>query len=845
MPGVNLSQIEAEERSKHLSVNSYDVTIEIIPGADTFHSKSIVHFSCNSLGYSTFIDAPSRKIISATLNGAPVDTSTFDGETVYLHNLAKENKLVIEMQALYSKNGEGLQYSVDPADGEIYLYSQGGPALIRHMYACFDQPDLKATFALTATVPSHWEVISNNLPESKIETGKNGTIWKFPPTPRISTYLTAFIAGPYHHVHDEYVGEKTIPLGIYCRKSLTSSVDSDEIFKITKQGFAFYEKVFGLAYPFDKYDQIAVVDFNWGAMENVGAVTFKEELFIFRSKVTRQGYLRRANTILHEMAHMWFGNMVTMRWWDDTWLNESFAEWAGYLALDDATDFENGWTEFNSRRKNWAYRQDQLSSTHPIVVAMKDIEAANANFDGITYSKGASVLQQFVAHVGRDNFITGLQNYCKKHAFGNTTLNDLLFEMEAASGRDLTSWTSTWLQTAGVNTLRPSLEISNGAYTSVSINQKAPAIPIGSQELRPHHLAVGLFDLRAGKLRRRKSVELDVVGALTHVGELAGERVADLLLLNDGDMSYAKIRFDEKSLETLKTHLCDIEDSLARALCWSALWDLLRDAEISATEYAEIVLSGLKGEAEISVITIITAQLSTTVDFYAHPTLREELRARVAAGIETYLDASEPGGDQQLQFAYSFARLATTSLQNERILSLLAGDLAGLNIDPDLRWHLVCMLAERGLISRRDLDLEVVRDNTTLGALSHAFAIAALPTDGAKEEAWTLIINEANTNAARVATMKGFHRPHQSAIVADYIPKYFAILEEMWGRKSFETATQFVKLMFPTYVTTQKILDTTNSWLNETGKDSPAGLRRLVIEARDSLTRALNVQAIG
>jgi aminopeptidase N len=844
MPGPNISKTEAEERSKHLSIASYDVSIKVVPGVETFYSKSIINFSCHKPGYNTFVDASARKIISATLNGSPIDVSAYDGESVALSNLATENVLVIEMEAIFSKNGEGLQYSVDPADGAAYVYSQGAPSLMRHMYACFDQPDLKATFALTATVPSEWVAIGNTTPTSTVPGEDGYSTWIFPPTPRLATYITVFIAGPYHHVHDEYIGQKKVPLGIYCRKSLANHLDKEEIFKVTKQGFTFFEKVFGLAYPFEKYDQIAVVDFNWGAMENVGAVTFKEELFVFRSKVTQRQYMWRANTILHEMTHMWFGNMVTMRWWDDLWLNESFAEWAAYVALDEGTDYKNGWTEFNSRRKNWAYRQDQLSSTHPIVVAMNDIEEANANFDGITYAKGASVLQQFVAHVGRDNFIAGLQRYFAKHAFGNTTLADLVVELEATSGRDLAQWTATWLQTAGVNTLRPAVEIVDGKYSFFYIIQSVPSIPADSKELRPHRLAVGLYDLTNGRIQKRRSVELDMAGMSTAISEYVGEPEADLIIVNDGDMTYAKMRFDEKSIETLKSHLGAIDDSLARALCLSASWDMLRDAEISSEDFVDIVLAGLPNETEISVVTSLGEQLATAVDLYTRPEKRITLRARVAESLLALLESAPSGSDRQLQFARLFATLATTSTQNSRIAEILSGSLAGLSLDTDLRWHLVGALAERGLISQSEIDTERANDASTQGELNHAYALAAQPSPEAKAKAWAQAIDEAVANAVRVANMRGFNRPLQDDLVSPYTDNYFDILLTVWGGKSFEAATEFVEQMFPTFVATQSTLDKTTAWLEGVGKDSPAALRRLVSEARDGLARALRVQAV-
>lgn len=843
MPGVNISQVEAKLRSNYLTIKGYDVTLKIVPGQETFYSKSMVKFSCNEPGIDTFIDAPAKRVISATLNGSAIDVSNFDGETIFLKNLAGENELVIELDSIFSKNGEGLQYSVDPADQEIYLYSQCAPALTRHMYACFDQPDLKATFILTATVPNHWEVISNSPVDSKTPSGAEYTTWIFPPTARIATYVTAFIAGPYHHVHDEYIGEKKIPLGIYCRKSLAQHLDHEKIFTVTKQGFKYFEKVFGLAYPFEKYDQIAVIDYNWGAMENVGAVTFKEELFIYRSRVTERLYKYRANTILHEMSHMWFGNMVTMEWWNDVWLNESFAEWASYTATQESTEYKDIWTEFNARRKTWALRQDQMTSTHPIVVDVKDIETANNNFDGITYAKGASVLIQLVAYVGREDFIRGLQKYFARHAYRNTTLVDLLVELEATSGRDLKAWSATWLETAGVNTLRPSLKIVDGIYTGVGIIQEAPTMPVGSTELRPHRMAIGLYDLRHGVILRRKSIELDVAGPLTHVPELVGEKVADLVLLNDGDMTYAKIRFDDNSLITLKNYLGKIGDSLARALCFSAAWDMLRDAEISSTDFVDIALAGLPGETDITVVTQVVEQLATAVDQYSNPSVRDGLRARVAAVLEELMDSATLESDHQLQFARSFATMAMTETQNQRILTVLNGELAGLTVDADLRWHLLCALAERGLVTRAQLDEGLIKDPSTLGVLSHLHAIAALPTAEDKANAWAQIASDETSNANRVALINGFNRPLARGLIEDYVDKYFDLVLVMSKGKSLEATTRFAQYAFPIYITTQATLDKANHWLDVTAKNETDGLRRLVAEGRDALARALKVQS--
>ena len=843
MPGLNSTRAEAAERAAHLSIKAYEVELDLTQGEEIFISHTVVKFTCNQPGYSTFIDAVGKSVISATLNGQVVDTANYDGESIFINNLAAENELVIKLNGLYSKTGEGLQRSVDPVDNEIYLYSQGETAFIRKMYPCFDQPDLKATFTLSVTAPDHWQVISNNPLKEKAALTDKKAKWSFTTTPRISTYITALIAGPYYNVQDEYVGKKKVPLGIYCRKSLAEFLDPEDIFLITKQGFAYFEKVFGLEYPFEKYDQIAVVDFNWGAMENAGAVTFLERLLVFRSKVTERMYNARANTILHEMAHMWFGDMVTMKWWDDLWLNESFAEWSSYLAMVEATRFKKSWTGLNQERKNWAYRQDQLTSTHPIVSDMKDIDTVSGNFDGISYAKGASVLQQLVAHVGRDNFILGLQRYFAKHAFKNTTLDDLLVELTQTSGRDLKPWVSTWLQTAGVNTLRPSLEIENDTYKSVSVIQEAPTMPVGSSELRPHRMAVGLYDLVGNKIALRKSVELDVAGSKTVVSELAGQKVADLLLINDRDLTYAKIRFDERSIATLKAHLGKIDDSLTRALCWSAAWDMLRDAEISATDFIDIALAGLPGEDDIATVTIIANQLVTAVELYSAPTKRDSARLKVGNAYEQMLKALAAGSDHQLQFARNFTSFAASAEHNDLIKELLDGKLAGLKVDADLRWSFVIALAERGLMDKASLSAELLKDNTLTGQLSHATALAALPTADAKSETWKSITTEEISTSQREAKLAGFMRALHRPLLAAYVDPYFDLLLDTWGKKSYEVASKFVTGMYPIYITTQETFDKTVNWLNTTGKDGQAGLRRLVSEGRDSLERALKVQA--
>ncbi len=840
VPGVNLTRAEAVERCALVKVHAYYIDFDLTAGDETFIVKTRIEFSGLKVGASTFIDAVGNRLISATLNGEAFDHK-FDGESIFIPSLAPENDLYVELEVPYSKSGEGLHRFQDPADGEVYLYSQHEVADARRSFVCFDQPDLKATFAISALAPSHWEVISNNPVASKTQVGQKNH-WIFTTTPVISTYLTAIVAGPYYFVTDEYVGEKTIPLGLYCRKSLAEFMDHDDIFDSTKKGFAYYEKEFGLAYPFDKYDQLAVAEFNAGAMENVGCVTYAENYLVFRSKVTDKEYNWRANVILHEMAHMWFGNLVTMQWWDDLWLNESFAEWASYYTLAEATRFTNSWTVFNAERKNWAYRQDQLSSTHPIVVDMYDLEAVKANFDGITYAKGASVLQQLVTHVGKDNFIAGLRNYFAKHAWANTTLNDLLVELEATSGRDLKPWVATWLQTAGVNTLRPELAISGDTYSSVVVKQEFPLIPEGSKELRPHRMAVGLYDLVDSKVICRKSVELDISGASTTVSALAGEKVADFVLINDRDLSYGKIRFDDRSLATLKSHLGDIADPLARALAWSALWDSVRDAEISASDYVPTALKALAGEDDVAVVSTTLIQLESAVESYCADKNRERLRETLATGIENLLSASAPGSDLQLQYVRALATNAYTPAQISHVRDILDGKLAGVTMDADLRWHLLGYLVERNAATLDEVEEELVRDNTANGHKFAAFARASVPSAEAKAKAFELATTTDLSNHIQIQVLKGFQCPRQRQLTAPYASQYFGLIEKYWDTHTYELASKIAMFLYPSFQISKATHDMTQAWLKGDGKDAPQALRRIVFEQRDSLVRALKAQ---
>ncbi len=621
MAGVrNLTQVEAVERARLMDVVSYDISLDLTdgtggPGERTFRSVTEVRFSSAEPGADTFIEAAAERIRFASLNGVALDLSGFSAERgLTLTGLAAENILVVDGDFLYSSSGQGLHRSVDPVDKEVYLYSQFETADAQRVFACFDQPDLKSVYTWHVTAPAHWKVVSNS-PIARSEPGEVAatTVTHFTPSVRMSTYITAICAGPYHEVRAEHDG---IDLGVFCRDSMKRYLDDDDILLITRQGFDFFQRQFGARYPLSKYDQVFVPEFNAGAMENFGCIVHAEQHYIFRSQVTDFEYENRANTILHEMAHMWFGDLVTMRWWDDLWLNESFAEWASHWCNAEATRFTDAWTTFLTIRKNWGYRQDQLSSTHPVYTEMPDLEAVEVNFDGITYAKGASVLKQLVAYVGIEPFVAGLREYFAKHAWGNATFNDLLSALEASSGKQLRDFAGQWLSTAQVNTLRPEVAVDGRRYTSVAVLQEAPeAYPT----LRTHRIAVGLYDLKGDRLVRRERIEVTVDGARTDIPELAGAPVADVLLLNDDDLTYTKLRLDEASMANVVAHIGGFENSLPRALCWGAAWDMVRDGELATRDYLSLVRNGLPGESDVSLVTGTLSQALAALGSYAAP----------------------------------------------------------------------------------------------------------------------------------------------------------------------------------------------------------------------------------
>ncbi|MFC6090743.1 aminopeptidase N [Saccharothrix lopnurensis] len=847
MAAPNLTRDQAQQRAALLEVDSYRIELDLTdgggkPGSDTFRSTTAVEFRSRTAGESSWIDLVAANVHRAVLNGRELDVSSYrEEEGLHLPDLAEANELVVEADCRYMNTGEGLHRFVDPVDGEVYLYSQFETADAKRMFACFDQPDLKAVYTLRVTAPHHWKVISNAAIESTEDGIGGADVHFFGTTKPMSTYLVALVAGPYAEWRDEFTdGATTIPLGIYCRASLAPHMDHERLFTETKQGFGFFHGAFGVKYPFGKYDQCFVPEFNAGAMENAGCVTFLED-YVFRSRVTRYLYERRAETVLHEMAHMWFGDLVTMRWWDDLWLNESFATWASVLAQAEATEYRQAWTTFAKIEKSWAYRQDQLPSTHPVASDIPDLQAVEVNFDGITYAKGASVLKQLVAYVGLENFLAGLRVYFAKHEWGNATLADLLGALEEASGRDLSWWSAQWLETTGLNLLRPKFTVdADGRFTEFAVLQGG-ARP-GAGELRTHRLAVGVYDDENGKLVRKHRIELDVSGERTEVPELVGVHRGKLVLVNDDDLTYCTMRLDPDSLASLIDHISDIAEPLPRTLCWSAAWEMTREAELKARDFVNLVLGGLASETEVGVVQRLLLQAQTALSSYADTSWRDEGWRRFTTRVLELARAAEPGSDHQLAFVNSLAG----SVLDESSLVVLRGwfdgtdVLEGLDVDTDLRWRLLHALVAHGAAGLDEIGAEEERDPTATGRRRAESARALRPTIEAKTEAWDRAVNDDELpNAVSEAVVAGIQHAGQKALLQPFVERYFADVADVWDRRSSERAQSVVVGLFPSWSILRETVAAADAWLAE---ERPPALRRLVSEGRAGIVRALAAQ---
>jgi aminopeptidase N len=851
MPRPDLTRTEAEARAALIVDPSYDVTLDLTRDDGLFRSETIARFGATP-GASTFIEATTTEVHEIILNGRALDPATVaDGWRIRLDELAEENELRVVSTCATTNTGEGLHRFVDPVDGETYLYTEFAVAEANRVFAVFDQPDLKAGVRFTITAPAHWTVLSNAASPEPAPAGDDAVAtWSFETGPVISSYIVAIIAGPYASWHGHVTSSdgRDVPLGLFTRRSLAQYAEPDVMFPLVQKGLEFYEGAFGVPYPYGKYDQIFVPEYNWGAMENVGAVTFNES-YLFRSRVSDARREQRAIVVLHELSHMWFGNSVTMRWWNDLWLNESFATWASTLATSRITEFTGVWATFASDEKTHAAEQDQLPSTHPIVATIDDTADVEVNFDAITYDKGASVLKQLVAWVGLDAFQRGVGAYLTAHAGGNATLADLIGELELASGRELGRWSALWLETAGVNTLRVTLETTVPAGTDTAETDGAEIISAARVEqtasaerptLRPHRLAIGCYDLVGGRLIRTHRVELDVDGASTEVPGLVGHHRPALLLVNDDDLTYAKVRLDERSFETAAGHLAEIGDPVARAVVLGSAWDAVRDAELPASDFVRLVMRSVGHETQSSARGLALGRLELALAKYVAEEHREALADEAGDAIWAQVGLAAPGSDAQLQLMKAFTRIASTTAHTDVLGELLEGrqTLPGLEIDLDLRWEIVIARAALGAGTDDEIDHALALDDTAKGRQLAETARAARPDADVKLAAWRRVATDASlSNDLARAIAEGWRRADPPALLAPVVEEYFEMLQRVWSERSFNMAALIVTRLFPAPLIDRELADRARDWL--AANPEPAPLARLVSEQLAELDRAL------
>ncbi|MFJ3138430.1 aminopeptidase N [Streptomyces sp. NPDC102359] len=853
-----LTRDEAQNRAQLIDVHRYTIALDLTAGDETFDSRTLIRFSART-DADTFVEIKPAELRTVTLDGQPLDPALLDDGRLPLKNLtAGEHELLVDARMHYSRTGEGMHRFTDPTDGETYVYTQLFLDDVQRVFAAFDQPDLKAVFDLTVTAPESWTVLANGVTE---HTG--GGVWKAAPTPLISTYLVAVAAGPWHSVRTEHRG---LPFGLHCRRSLAPylDADADELLDITRACFDRYHEKFEEPYPFDSYDQAFVPEFNAGAMENPGLVTFRDE-FVYRSAVTDTERQTRAMVVAHEMAHMWFGDLVTLRWWDDIWLNESFAEYMGYQTLNEVTPASPGgqpprwrgtdtWTDFGVSRKAWGYDADQRPSTHPVAPEhVEDTASALLNFDGISYAKGASALRQLVAWLGEKDFLVGINIHFERHRFGNAGLAEFIDSLAAATERDVHAWADAWLRTTGVDTLVPEVRGGDPGTWTLAVRNLGDARPAPADGTatgrdggrRPHRITIGVYDRDlhdAGRLALRERVDADVPADGTVSLDTGGTRPA-LVVLNDGDLTYAKIRFDSESLATLRTHLSGLPDPLTRAVVWNALRDAVRDGELPAADYLDIARAHLPHETDVALVQGVLAFASGHVsDRYLSPARRPAALATLTDLCRDLIRRTEDGDHPGLRLVAVRHSIDAAAHPEPVAAWLTEGTVpGGPELDPELRWRVLARLATLGAVTETDIAEELRRDPSATGQEGAARCRAALPDPDAKARAWdAMFASDDLSNYLFTATAQGFWQPEQAELVRPYVARYFKDSVAVAARRGPAIAAAVGRWAFPAHAVDAETLKLGEKTLRKA--DPVPALRRQFTDQLDDLARALRVQ---
>jgi aminopeptidase N len=826
---ANLTRAEADRRSALISVAGYRLKLDLAQGATTFESSSTVSFRCSEPGASTFLDVKPQRLHRVTLNGLDIDLTTFDGERVALPSLAPENEVVVTATMSYSKDGQGLHRAVDSADDKHYVYGHSFLDAAPRIFGCFDQPDLKAPYDVSVSAPPEWVVLGNG---AATRTGQGD--WVLASTRPLATYFFTLCAGPYVSVRAEHDG---IPLGIHARASLREPLErqAEQMLTVTRQSFDYYHSLFGIRYPFGEYHQVFVPEFNAGAMENPGCVTLRDQ-YVFRGAMTHDEVLARSNTISHEMAHMWFGDLVTMRWWDDLWLNESFAEYMSHRTLSEATEFTEAWVDSSMARKTWGYAAERMPSTHPVAASpAPDAQSALQNFDGISYAKGAAALRQLIAHIGDTAFIDGVRQYLRSHAFGNAALEDFLEAMERASGKDLRAWADAWLRTAGLDVISVKTTTDQGSIRSATVHRTPPAAHPAN---RPHSIDVAGFSNGTEVFRVGTTVDQDV----SALPQLEGRPGASMVVPNASDLTWANIRLDAATVTAATTELSAVPQAQARAVVWTALFDGVAQAEIDPRHLLAVLAGSWAAETSQSIVNRVGLLMTQRIIPAFLPVAEQPAAYAVVADAAASMLAQAAAGSSRALVA---ARYVATSSSDEDLLARwAAGERLpqGLPGDSTFRWLVLGNLARRGAIGLAELDGALDQDRTMAGNLKWLEARASAPDASAKVWAWEELTSEnGRSNYELNALATGFWHASDLDVLRPYVSRYFSDVPDLAGRIGEDALARIAALAYPGDLVEASTADQSAAALRR--HDLTPSVRRAMVDADSQLREALASRA--
>jgi aminopeptidase N len=839
-----LSQVDAAARSARVSNVDYALQFSLT-GKESFSGVTTASFDLADNSTPLTIDLDKATVKSVSVNGKQVDAQYNNWfVTIAAADLVQgRNTVVIAYERLHSTNGEGLHRMVDPVDNRVYTYSHFEPAAAHQMFAVFDQPDLKASYQVTATAPADWQVVSTTR-EARIEDLGSMRRWTFPKTKKLSPYNFSLHAGPYK-VWEDKSGK--YPMRLLARQSVASQVTPEDWFRYTKAGLAFFDNYFGIPYPFEKYDQLLVPDFLYGAMENAGAVTFAEGRFLHKARMTDAQRQSLASVIMHEMAHQWFGDLVTMKWWNGLWLNESFASFMGTLATAEATEFEDAWQHFYSTGKQAAYAQDQKSTTHPIEVPVPSTANAFDNIDAITYSKGASTLMQLRHLLGAEVFRKGVHNYLTRYSYQNARLDDFIGSLGEAAGRDLSGWTREWLYQPGVNTIAARFSCSGGKLKGFALQQSAPGKALPT--LREQRVQVATFKLEGGKLVTLQTVPVTYSGATTRVPALAGSACPDLVYPNYQDWGFVKVQLDKRSFETARASLAKVDDPLLRTMLWQSLWDGVRDGKLPLNEFLKTVLANAPQEKDYTLLGDILGKLAASKEYLDLMGLRSAWATQTGSALEQMAWngtlASKGNDNFQRRWFNAYLGLASSPAALERLAGILAGTVAvdGLSINQDLRWAIITRLNRYKHPGAAALvEQEAQRDKSDSGQAAALAATVVRPDPQLKAE-WLGTVEDLKTALpfSKIRTaMESLYPAEQKALAEQTAARRLARLPAIDKAAGPVYMRSYAPSLIPASCTPASVKRLARA--AATIKDLSAGTRRALLDARQEDQRCVTIR---